>query len=497
MSTALVICSVSCEDFLDINRSPNVPPDAPVEMVLPAAVASTAAVVGGDYAILGGLWSQYYTQSNNANQFKSEDAFNLQTSDYNASFNELYAGALNDYEFVRRKAKAEHNWSFYLISTVMQAYTFQVLVDLYDDIPFSEALNGDANRAPVYEQGEVIYDSLIVRIDDALAKDFNEQVAGIRSSKNPGLSDFVFGDEFGAGDDLDELVDENIENWTKFANTLKLKIYLRQIKSRPTVADAGIQALFDDGAEFLTEDAAMTQFVDLPNQSNPMYEYHDRTLGNSNLRASRTLLSFLQATSDTRIPRFYNPGSGGQRALDQGNYEAPTTVIVPATISSARILATDATYFISESESYFLQAEAALRGYGGDEEVLFDAGVDASFAQYGLAPMNFDLPGTSLEADLEQIITQKWVAMAGTHQGIEAFFERNRTDYPVTSTVYSGDGNGNVNPAYVPGQFVYPREGVTSGVFAKRLLFPDTERRRNPNTPAQEPLTEPVWWDVD
>jgi hypothetical protein len=80
--------------------------------------------------------------------------------------------------------------------------------------------------------------------------------------------------------------------------------------------------------------------------------------------------------------------------------------------------------------------------------------------------------------------------LVGSHS-LEAFFERNRTGYPSTSPVYS------TNVAYVPGTFVYPKNGVTNGVFAKRLIFPDIERSKNPNTPPEEPVTKEVWWDVN
>ncbi|HMV09918.1 MAG TPA: SusD/RagB family nutrient-binding outer membrane lipoprotein [Cyclobacteriaceae bacterium] len=498
LSGLIALSFSACSDFLDINHDPNATTDAPVDLILPAATLSTASVVGGQYAVLGAMWSQHWTQSNSANQYKNIDGFNLASSDLNFQFSELYMGALNDFEYIRNQSKAQKNWSLYLIATVQQAYTWQVLADLYDELPFREALQGDANRAPHYDPGSLVYDSLVNRIDYALTRDFNEVEAGARTSKNPGGSDYIFGDALGAGEDLDELIDTNIENWIRFANTLKLKLFLRQIKARPTEADAGLQAMYDAGAEFLQTDADIVQFEDETNKSNPLYEVEQRNLGGINLKASRTLLSYLQSIGDTRIPRLFVAGSGGQKGLDQGNFEVPTTIVPAASLSKPAISATDPVYLISKAESYFLQAEAALRGYGtGNPEALFDLGVSASFQQLGLVPKNYDLPGTSFEADLEQIIVQKWIALAGTHENLEAFFEMNRTNYPVKSAVYSGLDNGNQNPAYVPGQIVYPKEGVTAGLFAKRLLFPDTERRRNANTPDQVPITEEVWWDVD
>ena len=58
----------------------------------------------------------------------------------------------------------------------------------------------------------------------------------------------------------------NMNNWMKFANTLKLKIYLRQTEGRPAVASAGVTSLL--GESFLDVDAALTGFTDAPNISN-------------------------------------------------------------------------------------------------------------------------------------------------------------------------------------------------------------------------------------
>jgi hypothetical protein len=147
--------------------------------------------------------------------------------------------------------------------------------------------------------------------------------------------------------------------------------------------------------------------------------------------------------------------------------------------------ALDPVYFISASESYFLQAEAVVRfGVSGDAAQLYKAGIAASFQKLGVtvdpatvfgAGMVYEFPsGGTAEEQIELIITQKWVALANS-QGLEAFFEQNRTGYPDFFT-----------PAV---------NNVTSGAFPRRLFYPQSERSRNPsNLPAIEPLTKPVWW---
>ncbi|MFA8435165.1 MAG: SusD/RagB family nutrient-binding outer membrane lipoprotein [Marinifilaceae bacterium] len=490
LGLAMVTSLWGCEeDFLDVNTDPNNPPAevGTPELIFPAAVASSAARIGGEYAVLGGMWSQFWTQSNAANQYKAVDQYNITSSSYNGSFLEVFSGALNDYTFVINKAEEDENWIFYLMGTVMKAYTYQVMVDLYDQLPYDEAFMGDANLTPAYNDGKYIYGKLIESIDLALSKDFDAATNSV-----PGKTDFLF--------------EGDATKWKQFANTLKLKMYLRMINAAPAEAKAGVESVFANGIGFLGEDAAMTQFEDAPDKSNPFYEYNFRKLNvATNLRASNTLMSYLLSHGDPRLDAIYTAGSGGQFALYQGQFNASSTEIDPDQPSVARQSPLEPVRFISGAESYFMQAEAVARyGVAGDAKAMYDAGVTAAFGQFAFdtqydaydldatdfiaAGGDYEFPSAgSLEEKIEAIITQKWISCVGSHS-LEAFFETNRTGYPKTSAVPGSD------PSYVAGQLTYSLEGVTSGKFPKRLVFPDIEINRNPNTPTKVAVTETVWW---
>lgn len=473
--TLLALVVSSCSDFLDVNEDPNNASSSTPALALPAGIASAAGTIGVYYNILGGMWVQYWTQNNGSNQYKNFDSYNIQQSTLNTEFNEIYSGALQDLQSCRTQAKASGDWNLYLMGTVMQSYIYQMMADTYDEIPFDEALQGSDNQHPHFRTGQAVYDSLIVRINDALGKDFSAL-----TNTNPGKSDLLF--------------NGSMDKWTRFANTLKLKLYLRQIDVRPDVAEDGIEALYDADATFLEDDAAMTQFVDAENKSNPLYEADQRKLNTAeNIRASKSFVDWLVENNDPRLSKLFIPGSGGQKGLEQGNFGAPTTEVNPASLSRALITATDPVYFISKAESYFLQAEAATRNLGdGDAEDLFNNGVDAAFTRLGLTnPGIYTYPNGTQEENLQAIAQQKWAAFAGI-QGMEAFFERNRLDYPV----YIDNGYNDAD--YEVGDLVYPIGGTTGrGNYPRRLLFPETERTRNPNTPAEVPFTTKVWWDVN
>src|SRR5665647_1646604 len=139
---SLLLMGVSCKQQLDINQSPNVPTleQGNPQLVFPAAVLATTGKVGGDLTILGGMWAQNYTQAAASNQYKYIDAYDVKATDFNATWNVLYTSGLKNYNYVTDKAKASGDWVFYLMSTVMGAYTNAILVDLYDKIPYTEAI---------------------------------------------------------------------------------------------------------------------------------------------------------------------------------------------------------------------------------------------------------------------------------------------------------------------------------------------------------------------
>ena len=466
---------------LDINHNPNVPPvsAATPSVVFPSGVFGTTAAVGGQFAILGAIWGQYVTQSAFASQYKTIDAYQLNSIDLNGGYVDLYADGLKNFQLVIDKSKETSNWNFYLMGSVMKAYSAEVLVDLYDQIPYFDALQGLGNLTPKFDDGYTIYIDLLKQLDTALSKPINASVLTTADK----TADLIFG-----GD---------MSKWVQFANTLELKMYLRMVNKKPSDAQTGIQKLYANNASFLTVDAQVTGFTDAANKDNPMYEQNIRSLNTpDNLRASKTFTSFLTANNDPRVTYFF--GTSNPTPINQGDYAGTDPTYKNATVFVEK--PTDPVVFLSAAESYFMQAEAKERYFAGaGAQALYNSGVLASFANTGKNGASFVAPGGAYEypvsgtlaQKIQAISTQKWVSCAyGTHF-LEGFFEKNRTGYPPTSPVYS------TNPGYVPGQFVISKNSVLpAGQLPKRLVWPQLERQANPNTPAEVSIGTPVWWSL-
>lgn len=466
-----VIIFTACDTDLDINKDPDLlsPDQIPMNSQLPTSITGIAASSGSYYAIAGGFWSQFWTQSAVANQYKSIDDYSLNGSNaiIEGGWSSMY-DALTDVRNIKANALKENNWNFYLVATTLEVAASQILVDFFGSIPYTEA-NNPAILNPKFETGQEVYDLMISDLKNALSKDLTAS-----QGNKPLAGDLLFG-----GD---------MVQWEKFANTLLLKIYLRQSKARPSIASNGITDLINSGAQFLDTSASVTQFIDEDSKSNPLYESDRRQLNvGTNLRASTTMGSFLDTNSDPRLAKFYDGTTfQNQGDFDDGSSNASVVLLSPET----------PVFLLSASESYFLQAEANARYFGGtNAKNLYDQGVTAAFAQWelsadapGFIAGAYAYPSGTLEQNIEAIITQKWVA-SFPGNGYESFIEHNRTGYPMVTTL------SQTNPSYVPGNFAYSIEGKTGGQFPKRFEYSQNERQRNTNAPDDViDITESVWY---
>lgn len=470
----------SCEQDLDVNTNPNTPGTITPDLALASAEASLIAMTGGELANVGGFYSQYYTQSPSAGQYDVIDQYNLPTTFGNRAWDELYSGCLNDLQFVITESEKEGNTGKILIAKVLQAYTFQVLVDVFGDVPYTESLQGVANINPKPTPGAEIYADLLVQINSAL-NTYNS---------NPIPSGFGTQDVIYNGD---------MTNWIKFANTLKLKIYMRMAYT-PQANPAAVQALLAED-NFLTADAAFAKFGTEISQRNPFYEVNLSSspgLGDINHIASNTLIQFYDQNNDPRKEAVYRASNTGTyAALDQGDGENFNNTGV--SYARPKITATTPVYLLTVAESNFLQAEALIRysGQSGAKQK-YDLGVENSFRTYGIATTQATaltstggvyafVSGLATEEAIRQVMIQKWAALANVNN-IEAYIESTRTKFPEVVTFGTQD--------YSKGNRIPSLTSILSGNTIPSILFyPQNEVDRNTSITQRTSITQKVWWD--
>jgi hypothetical protein len=493
----LLVMIYSCES--DINKDPNYPSEVMADKFFASGLVWTSSVVGGDLQLLGGMWSQHYAQNSASNQYTGIDSYNLPNSStyITRSWGALYAGALTDFQVSIQKAEAAGEWHYWMVSKIMTAYGFHLLVDSYGDIPFTQSLNFYTYTNPIFDNAKTVNAGLISMLNAAIAKKADAEAVEILSPM--GNTDLVF-----KGD---------IDMWVRFAKSLKLKILMRD----PDFASnkAAIQALITED-NLLIEDCKIALFENKENISNPLFENDRRKLNTpQNIKASSTLSLFLFQKGDPRTAVFMekavSPSSayGDYVGLPQGGYTLGASYM--SRTSRALLKATDPVYFMSVSEVEFLKAEAnVLLLNNAKAKAAYDNGVTSAFERWKgakdvddvefLLPDNFNVndfigPGKPYEFNqsstatmLESIWRQKWIA-AVRCQAWEAFLETNRTGYPKAGTVTSMD------PSYVVGNFAPSMNSVLgAGQFPRRLIYPKTSSDYNSNTPVTIPIQNKLWW---
>jgi hypothetical protein len=458
---------ISCEKDLDeaaINK--NYPENVSIAEIFPSAQQAIAYTLGNSFAIHGGIWGQYWTQGSTASQYLNNEKYTLNNSDQDRPWGQMYADALNDLKIIRTKALVEKDSQIYAMALVMEAYAYQVVSDAYEKAPMKEAID-ITNLTPAFDEPTAIYDAIATKLIEA------KKIFSTRTSPKTYSYDLFY-----SGD---------IDKWELFTNTLLLKVYMRQAYARPTVAQAGIAANLT-GASFLSDisENAMTRYINAQSQKNPLNASQFALANYENLKASNTSLNALKTDDDLRIGYFYNEAAstGLYTGFNQGAGRLPSANTANGNFSnigdkvggpnghSAPVI------FMSSWESYFLQAEAAARGWlAGSASSLYENGIIESHLYFGLTAAN----GTDIanlhplsggaEAQAGLILAQKWISMNGT-QCFEGYTELRRMNYSLPYVTFPASVVSVYGPGFMPHRFPLPSDEVNTNPNASGLTKP-------------------------
>jgi hypothetical protein len=272
---------VSCElDDLDINVDPNSASQASLELLLTNAQFEGLSTFGG-----GLNNSTMGFQAINT----SSDNFNFTNSSWNGTWNYLYSGPLKDLEEMIQAADPELTPRYLGVGQILKAYYFTTMVDLWGDVPYSEAFKGNSieekNLEPVYDKGADIYADAFRLIDEAIVNLGKTQAVPVRG-------DIVYGGNAG--------------KWIKLAKSLKLRLLIqtRNVQSN----EAAIQALISEGGLITSPaDDFVLRYGALKNPDNrhPMYlaGYGGASGGYSYF--GHQLMTEMLANRDPRTPFYF------------------------------------------------------------------------------------------------------------------------------------------------------------------------------------------------
>ncbi|MEI9911733.1 MAG: SusD/RagB family nutrient-binding outer membrane lipoprotein [Bacteroidota bacterium] len=210
--TALMIAAVTgcSKKRFDINANPNDVTDVSVtpSVLLPGALQYTSSTIASEWWFID-WWMGHGARSGSYQSFNEEETYKF-TNDFHVGiWNQLYYNATN-YNLMVNKAIETGAGTYEAIGRIMKSHCFQILVDVYGNVPYSEAFKGTATATPKYDKGVDVYKGIFADLDAAITL-LNDADA-TDPAKNPDIAtaDLVF-----AG---------NLTRWKQFANTLRLRM---------------------------------------------------------------------------------------------------------------------------------------------------------------------------------------------------------------------------------------------------------------------------------
>ena len=533
---AALLMGVGCTgDFEEINTNPYQIPDKDVKM----SDLFNEAQLSVFYNQSNGNWEYQLIQNLNADLYSGYFAIPTAFNGGNNNDNYFMMNGWNGYTLsymllhvVKPMASVQkiENLAddFLAISEILKVACAHKMVDTYGPCPYTQSMQGGISVA--YDSEETCYTAFLNELADACDR----------------LTKWL---DANGGDDnsrleWDKMCGKSQTTWLQFGNTLRLRLAMRCAVVAPDLAKQHVVAACSNKYGLLKNTDIEVKDANTRNpQALICRDYNDCCI-------SANYETILKGYNDPRLEAtcqgvgwggkgdIYTPsgtpaGLEGQikgirngLKVDGSSYKMFSIIKCPA---SGGPYSTDVPMpIMSRAESYFLKAEAALRGFvSGDVKSLYEEGIRASFAKYGLNAAEYingettqidyvdphnpanniaavnDVPvkylaGGTKEQQLQQIITQKWIA--GFPEGLNAWAEYRRTGYPKLFPIPAD--NNNVQAEYLAGSAAKLTE-----IGIRRLPFSYDERSANPaglaegvkilNARGQKDcIDERLWWDT-
>ncbi len=361
-SSCVLLMVASCKKgTFDINNpNPNVPSSVSSQFLLSSALTATAnSSFNAGFTDFANIFIGYWSFSGDYGGYGTTATYNLNNGYATGNWDYVYNTILVNYDYIIKNSQTAQEANYLGIADIMEAFHYQRLVDIYNNIPYSQALQGGVINYPKFDDAATVYTSIVHKIDSGIAA-----IKGANANAdNPGKYDVMFGG--------------NMNNWVLFGNTVKLKILMN------LTAYSGGSALITSELNGMTADDFLGAGVDAavnPGYSNssgsqqtPIWQNTGFSTGGSDYedhdlyRACTYAVNFYLNHNDPRAYRFYAlNGDGVIRGRDFGSqigseHNTVISAVGPGILQTQK----ESAYILPAFESLFFQAEAIQRGFIG------------------------------------------------------------------------------------------------------------------------------------
>jgi hypothetical protein len=471
---------------------------------------TVATNVAGNYQIAQNLFSDQYAQyfACEATYFPSDRLF-IRQDWVGAAFNPMYTSVVPQLQTIFQST--DPGSAEYAIANIWWVYTFHKITDYWGPIPYFNA--GQPGLTVPYDPQDKIYDDFFKRLDSA------NTTLKTKTAETPyGSFDLIYG-----GD---------VNKWIKFGNTLRLRLAMRVSKVDPARAQTEGETAIANGVMTTSPDDDALVLRSLKGGNNNglsiMSDWNE-------FRMSASMSSVLNGYKDPRMPVYYLPAvaTGKYQGLRNGlsiaqlgdpqnahtnnSHAGPRWASLNYPGGTADPLETPQNV-MATAEAYFLRAEGALLGWnvGGTAQAMYEGGITNSLIQWGItdattisnyinstatpiapgdylnSPPMTNIPvkfGATAAVQLEQIATQKWIALYP--DGMEGWADYRRSHVLKLYPVANSDNPDIPDPTAPNSQWI------------RRIPFLTSEYQTNGTEVNKavgllggpDKITTPLWWD--
>jgi hypothetical protein len=468
---AVVLSTTSCSDFLNVNTDPNRVTDANItpDLIFTQAENSVGVRQASRFVFMNN-WMGYWGRSGTFVVDQMETTYQIDNSFTENNWDQAY-NILFDLYQTKTKAVAAKDSVLAGASIVLSVKLWQETVDQFGDLPYTQAFNYAKYPQPVYDKASAIYTDLLAQLDQAV-----KYLNAVNPTSTFAKTDIIFARSEDASLGGVKLATA-VAKWNRFANTIRLRILLRQSVNgtTPTAELAKITA--NGGVLGAGENVSVNPgYVNSTDKQNPFFAAFGLTPAGAPATTDNTpnnyFIKIIEGTTDTtRLVQFYQGPVKKIQGTDYGaqNGSLSGTVVVGTGFGPGLLgTATGDQFILPAFESLFFQAEAIARGWlPGDAQTAYESAVkenftwlkvpDATASTYYLANNPKAMWSTATDK-VQLIVYQKYIALNGI-DAIEAWSDLRRGALLLPSGYLS---NNPTAPASLPNVLTYPQSEFTT-----------------------------------
>jgi hypothetical protein len=365
--------------------------------------------------------------------------YDLSESAGNSTWNTYYRWLTNVREMYNAAVAAEDD-NYKAIALTLNAWIYSNLTDAFGDVPKTEATRGEEGLfRPVFDRQEDIYRRLLLDLDSA-------------NNLYQTNGSLIYGTEI--------LYNNNVGNWKRFANSLKMRLLLRVSKRTELNSWDELRKMIDDPSTYpvfsSNDQAAILKITGVAPNVSPWGRAIDFTTFRA---AAAFFIDNLNRLTDPRLPKFATlarkqDGSAtiGYKGIPSGFENDAQFDYLPSNLQVALATAPMVSIMMPYAEVEFIKAEVEHHFNNATEaQAAYEEGVQAAIEQWGaVMPADyFANPDAAYDGTLERILLQKYYALFFVDY--QSWFEYRRTGYPVLPV-----SPGMLNGGKMPVRFRYP-----------------------------------------